>query len=123
MGNNADPSPEGLFHGFPEGLAICHRVQEAVSTIGAASAAVTKSQLTFRRRRGFAYVWRPGQYVDSDVPAVLSIALSHQVMSDRFKSVVHPSKNVWMHHIELHDVSQVDDELRGWLADAYATAG
>lgn len=122
MGNDADLGPEDLFRGFPDGLAICHRVQQAVSTIGAASVAVTKSQLAFRRRRGFAYVWRPGQYVDSDVPAVLSIALSHEVTSDRFKSVVHPSMNVWMHHIELHDISQVDDEVCGWLADAYASA-
>lgn len=123
MVNDADLSPEDLFHGFPEGLAICHRVQQAVSTIGATSVRVTKSQVAFRRRRGFAYVWRPGQYVDSAVPAVLSIALSHEVISDRFKSVVHPSTNVWMHHIELRDVSQVDDEVRGWLADAYAGAG
>lgn len=83
---------------------------------------MTKSQVTFRRRRGFAYVWRPGQYIDSHVPAVLSIALSHEVTSDRIKSVVHPSTNVWMHHIELDDVGQVDDEIRGWLEDAYASA-
>ena len=123
MGNDADLSPEDLFRGFPDGLAICHRVQQVISTIGTASVAVTKSQLAFRRRRGFAYVWRPGQYVDSEVPAVLSLALSHEVTSDRFKSVVHPSKSIWMHHIELCDVSQVDDEVRGWLADAYSSAG
>ena len=123
MGHDADLSPEDLFRGFPDGLAICHRVQQVISTIGTASVAVTKSQLAFRRRRGFAYLWRPGQYVDSDVPAVLSLALSHEVTSDRFKSVVHPSKNIWMHHIELCDVSQVDDEVRGWLADAYSSAG
>lgn len=123
MGIDADLSAEDLFRGFPDGPAICRRVQQAISTIGEVSVAVTKSQLAFRRRRGFAYIWRPGQYVDSDVPAVLSIALSHEVTSERFKSVVHPAKNVWMHHIELRDVSQVDDQVRGWLADAYACAG
>ena len=123
MGHDADLSPEDLFRGFPDGLAICHRVQQVISTIGTASVAVTKSQLAFRRRRGFAYVWRPARYVDSEVPAVLSLALSHEVTSDRFKSVVHPSKTIWMHHIELCDVSQVDDEVRGWLADAYSSAG
>lgn len=123
MGNGADLSPEDLFRGFSEGLAICHRVQQVSSTIGTASVAVTKSQLVFRRRRGFAYVWRPGRYVNSDVPAVLSLALSHEITSDRFKSVVHPSKNIWMHHIELRDINQVDDEVRGWLQDAYSSAG
>jgi hypothetical protein len=93
-----------------------------VTAIGEVSVKVTKSQVAFRHRRGFAYVWRPGQYVDSRVPAVLSIALSHEVASDRIKSLVHPSNNVWMHHIELKDVSQIDDQVRGWLEEAYASA-
>ena len=71
-----------------------------------------------RRRRGFAYVWRPGQYVGSDVPAVLSIALPQEVSSERFKSVVHPSPTVWMHHLELDRPADVDDEVVGWLREA-----
>ena len=122
MGADADLSPEDLFKDFPESLAICRGVQEAVSKIGDVSVVVTKSQVAFRHRRGFAYVWRPGQYVDNDVPAVLSIALSHEVASDRFKSVVHPSKSVWMHHLELRDVSEIDDQVRAWLAEAHASA-
>lgn len=123
MGDAAERSPEDLFEGFPEVVAILRRVQRAVLTIGEASVAVSKSQVAFRRRRGFAYVWRPGQYIHSDVPAVLSIALPHEVRSDRFKEVVHPSTNVWMHHLELHTPSQIDDEVHGWLEEAYANAG
>jgi hypothetical protein len=123
MRNDAERSPEDLFDGFPKGLAICRAVQEAVSTIGEASTTVTKSQVAFRRRRGLAYVWRPGQYVNSDVPAVLTIALPHEVISDRFKEVAHPSANVWMHHIELNEASELDDQVLGWLAEAYASAG
>jgi hypothetical protein len=52
-----------------------------------------------------------------------SIALSHEIASDRFTSVVHPSKNVWMHHLELRVVEQVDGQVRGRFADAYAGAG
>ena len=84
---------------------------------------VTKSQVAFRRDQGFAYVWRPGQYVASDVPAVLSIALPFEVESDRFKEVVHPSAHVWMHHLELRGTDEVDDEVRGWLELAHAEAG
>ena len=83
---------------------------------------VTKSQVAFRRGRGFAYVWRPGQYVNSEVPAVLSIALPREISSDRIKSVAHPSSKVWMHHIELSEVSQIDDEVCAWLAEAYENA-
>lgn len=115
-------SPEDLFAGFPEGLATCRASQEAVSTVGEASMTVTKSQVAFRRRRGFAYVWRPGQYLDSDIPAVLSIALPREVASTRFKEVAHPSTHVWMHHIELHKASELDDQVLGWLAEANASA-
>ncbi|NLG22668.1 MAG: hypothetical protein GX555_14700 [Actinomycetales bacterium] len=115
-------TPEDLFQGFPEGLAMCRAVQEAVSTVGETTVRVTKSQIAFGRRRGFAYVWRPGQYVNSEVPAVLSIALPREVKSERFKEVVHPSANVWMHHIELHDPAEVDDQIVEWLTEAYASA-
>ncbi len=119
----AGRTPEDLFDGFPRGLALCRAVEQVVSRIGEVSMAVTKSQVAFRRRRGFAYVWRPGQYVDSDVPAVLSIALPHEVTSERFKEVAHPARHVWMHHLELRDPAQVDDQVRTWLREAYAAAG
>ena len=118
-----DGALERFFDGFPDGLRLYDAVAQAVADIGEASVRVTRSQVAFRRRRGFAFVWRPGQYVTSDVPAVLSIALPHEVVSDRFTSVVHPSTRVWMHHLELREVAQVDDEVRGWLVEAYDDAG
>ena len=116
-------TPEDLFAGHPEGLAILEAVRAAVGAVGEAEVRVSKSQVAFRRRKGFAFVWRPGQYVDNDVPAVLSIALPHELASARFKSLAHPSPSVWMHHLELAEPAEVDDEVRGWLAEAFATAG
>lgn len=115
-------TPDELFAGFPKTLAIYRSVQDAVATIGDATIRVTKSQVAFRRRRGFAYVWRPGQYINSEVPAVLSTALPHEEASDRFKEVVHPSANIWMHHIELHGATEVDHQVAAWLAEGYASA-
>jgi hypothetical protein len=122
MRDDADRTPEDLFDGYPQTLAICHRVLQVVSSIGEAAVTTSKSQVAFRHHKSFAYVWRPGQYVDSDVPAVLSIALSHAASSKRFKEVVHPSSNVWMHHVELTTPAQVDDEIRAWLMAAYRNA-
>jgi hypothetical protein len=113
---------EEFFDGSPQGRALFVAVASAVASIGDAEYRVTRSQIAFRRRRGFAWVWRPGRYLKTDVPAVLSIALPSEIDSVRFKSVVHPSPNVWMHHLELRDTMQVDDEVRGWLAAAYANA-
>ncbi len=123
MGNEADDRLlEEFFDGSPEGRALYDVVERAVAGFGDVTVTVTRSQVAFRRRRGFAYVWRPGQYVRSDVPAVLSIALPHDVGSPRFKSVAHPSRGVWMHHLELRDAAQVDDEVRRWLRAAYDDA-
>lgn len=123
MGTPAAPTPEDHFAGFPRGLEICRAVEHSIATLGECSVRVTKSQVAFRRRKGFAYLWRPGRYIASDVPAVLSIALPRQIRSERFKEVAHPSGDVWMHHLELREVAEVDDEVRQWLAEAYASAG
>ncbi len=95
---------------------------DVIDGLGEAEVRVSKSQIAFRARRGFAYVWRPGRYVDNDVPAVLSIPLPAEDKSKRFKSVVHPSQKVWMHHLEIRDPDQVDDEVAKWLRDAYDAA-
>lgn len=127
-------TPEELFTGHPLGLELYRTVADAIAAIAAEERAEeqggepveirpTVSQIAFRRRHGFAYVWRPGQYLSSPVPAVLSIALPRKLASRRFKQVAHPSNRVWMHHLELHAVADVDDEVRGWLRDAFAAAG
>jgi hypothetical protein len=113
---------EEYFDGSPRGLELFDAVAGVIASIGPAEIRVTKSQVAFRRRRGFAYVWRPGQYVRSDIPAVLSIALPGRLDSERFKAVAHPAAKVWMHHLELVDPGQVDAEVVGWLAEAYRAA-
>jgi len=123
MSTDARRSPEELFAGYPDGLAICRRVQQVLSAVGEVSVAVTTSQVAFRHRRTVALVWRPGQYVSSSVPAVLSIPLPYEITSDRFKEIAHPAPTVWMHHLEVREVSEIDDEVCGWLADAHRVAG
>ena len=123
MGEDAGGDVEAYFAGQTDGFALFEQVARAVERIGPAEVRVSASQVAFRRRRGFAYVWRPARYVRSDVAAVLSVALPRRVDSDRLKEVAHPAPHVWMHHLELRDASDVDDEVRGWLAEAYANAG
>lgn len=83
---------------------------------------VSKSQVSFRRRRGFAYLWRPGTYVKSMVPVVLSLALPFEATSPRFKQIAHPAPKIWMHHLELLDRSQLDAEVEHWMRQAYEAA-
>jgi hypothetical protein len=115
--------PGTLFAGSPAGLRILAAVRDAVGELGGAQVRTTRSQVAFRRRRGFAWLWRPGMYVRSDVPAVLSIALPRRLASPRFKEVVRPSPRAWMHHLELSAPEQVDAEVRRWLREAFDAAG
>ena len=118
----ADSACAAFFDGSPLGWGVCCAVKDALDTIGAHEVRVGRSQIAFRRAKGFAYLWRPARYVHTDVPAVLSLALAERLSSSRFKEVVHPAPSVWMHHLELRSPDQLDDEVRGWLARAYAEA-
>lgn len=113
---------EQFFVGHPEGTAVARAVVRAIEALGPHDVRVSRSQVAFRRRVGFAYLWRPGQYVRSEVPVVLSVALPRQDTSLRWKQVVHPSPGVWMHHLELHSPAEVDGEVRDWLQAAYDAA-
>jgi hypothetical protein len=79
----------------------------------------SKIQVAFRRKRGFAYLWLPGQYLETPpAEVVLSIALGRHDPSRRFKEVAHPAPARWMQHLELHDAGDIDDQVVGLLREA-----
>ncbi len=85
---------------------------------------ISKSQAAFRRKRGFAYLWMPAQYLRKPTAeVVLSIALGRLDGSTRFKEVVHPVPAHWMHHLEILNLSDLDDEVAAWLREAADRAG
>ncbi len=116
--------PEDLFAGHPLALAVLDRVRSILEASGPLEIRTTRSQVAFRRARGFAHLWRPGQYLAGDVaPVVLSIALGRRDPSPRFKEIAHPSARHWIHHLEIRDVADVDGEVVGWLTEAADRAG
>jgi hypothetical protein len=113
-----------FFAGHPESLARFREVEAAVREIGPADVRVTTSEVAFRRRRGFAYVWLPGRWLRRpQVETVLSIALPRRVDSARFREVAHPQARVWMHHLPIDPPGSVDAQVEQWLAAAYDAAG
>lgn len=101
---------EEWFAEHPEALPVYARVRELFGPVGSYEVRITRSQLAFRRRRGFAYVRLLGPFLDSDVVAV-SVALERRLDSARFKQVVQPRPHLWMHHLEVHDLTDLDDEV------------
>jgi hypothetical protein len=111
---------EQFFDGHPAALEIFRAVRSVVDGLGPDSLRTSRSQVAFARRRGFAWLWLPGTWLRHPATeTVLSIALGRHDRSPRFKEVVSPSPHVWMHHLEVHDIGDLDDEVAGWLREAY----
>jgi hypothetical protein len=101
---------ETFLAGRPIATAVYDRVLEALEELGPVTVRTTKSQIAFRRSRGFAFLWIPGQYLARPrADVVLSIALGRHVVSPRFKEVNHPSARHWIHHLELDGPDDIDD--------------
>lgn len=116
--------PEEFFAGHPVALAVYFRVRSVLEQLGPVDIRTTKSQVAFRRVRGFAYLWVPGQYLAKPAAdVVLSFALGRHDPSLRLKEVVHPSPRHWMHHLEINDADDIDDEVVGWLREAAERSG
>ena len=116
--------PEEFLAGHPLALTVFFRVRSALERLGPVDIRTTKSQVAFRRARGFAYLWLPGQYLaNPSADVVLSIALGRHDPSPRFKEVAHPSPKHWLHHLEINDIDEVDDEVMGWLLEAAERSG
>ena len=91
--------------------------------LGPATVRVTKSQVAFRRRTGFCWVWLPGMYLrNPGAQVVVSLALGHEDTSPRWKQVTQVGDRRWMHHLEVRSPDDVDGQLATWLAAAYALA-
>ena len=99
-------------------------IRQEVEALGQVSIRVTKSQIAFRRRRNFALVWMPGQYLRGRVaPLVLTLSLPGRDQSLRWKEIVEPAPDRFTHHLEVYTPVDIDEQVRGWLRQAWEAAG
>jgi hypothetical protein len=113
---------DDFFAGHPQSGRLFKAIRQAIECIGPTSLRVTKSQVAFRRRVAFAFVWMPAMYLKTEVPLVLTINLHRRDDSPRWKQVVEPATGRFTHHLELHAAADIDDEVRGWLQEAWEQA-
>lgn len=117
-------SPDEFFGDHALSKTLYEAVHHELEAIGEMSMRVSKSQIAFRRRRGFAWVWMPGQYRGGrGAPLVLTVSLPYRDASPRWKEIVEPAPERYIHHLELDDPAQIDDEVREWLRLAWDLAG
>ncbi len=112
-----------FFAGFPEARRLIDALHPAVAALGAAELRVTRSQVAFRRRKAFAWAWIPDRYLrGGHAPLVLTLAFPWRDGSSRWKQIVEPAPGRFTHHLELRAVAELDDEVAGWLRQAWEVA-
>jgi hypothetical protein len=110
---------EEFFAGHPDALAVFDKVRAVLLGLGAVDVRPSRSQVAFRRRRGFASLWLPGRHLARPTAeVVLTIALGRRDPSPRFKQVAQPSPKHWMHHLEVRHPDEIDAQVVGWLQEA-----
>ena len=115
---------EEFFAGRNESRRLFEAVRRAIEANGPVEARVGKSQVSFRRRKALAWVWMPGRYLrGKTAPLVLTLSFPRRDVSPRWKEIAEPKPGRFTHHLELYSVADVDDEVRGWLRDAWEAGG
>ena len=104
--------PEAL----PLYVALAERMLTAFPNV---TVEVKKTQITFRKRYGFAFVSLRKMKGCPEVFIIVSFGLSYRLDSPRIHIAVEPYPNRWTHPVIVADVNEIDDELMDWLTKAH----
>ncbi len=111
-----------FFAKSPAALPLYEALERRIlSEIDGVTVKVQKTQISFARRRNFAFVSflpvrrakdRPESYI------TVTFGLGCQKVSPRIDAAVEPYPNRWTHHVLLSSVEEIDGELMSWLREA-----
>lgn len=109
------------FAGYTQQAELFLALRKLCESLGPVRIEAMKSGISFATRYKFAWVWLPQRY-DLHQPGgslVLSFGLDRQIIHPRIKEAVNPYPQRWTHHVVIQDPADLDDNLQGWLAEAY----
>ena len=82
---------------------------------------VTRTQISFSNKRGFAFVsFNPCRRA-KERPAVwmtVSFGLGYRKEAERIDVATEPYPGRWTHHVMVGSSEEIDDELLGWIREA-----
>lgn len=116
---------ESFFSKMPEVIPLYERIEEKIlERFEDVSIEVKKTQITFKSKRGFVYVWLPIRKMKNrpEYYLVLSFGLEQRIESSRIAESVETYKNRWMHHLIIEKPEELNDELMRWIQEAYLFA-
>lgn len=114
-----------FFDGHPAELALYEALFRRMDgAFPEGTVKVQKSQISFYNKRLFAAASLPIRR-RKDWPReciIVTIGLSYRLVSPRVAMAVEPYPDRWAHHVLVSQEGQIDNELLGWLREAYAFA-
>ena len=110
-----------MFHYFSNKLALYEALTDKLKkAVPEFTVRAQKSQISFYNRRLFAMVSLPRRKTESGI--VVSFGLGYRLDSPRVAFAAEPYPGRRTHHVPVTDAAQLDDELLGWLREAYEFA-
>ncbi|MEE3488287.1 MAG: DUF5655 domain-containing protein [Bulleidia sp.] len=82
---------------------------------------VSKTQISFIRKHGFAFVSFLPCRRAKERPAVwltVSFGLGYRKDSERIDIAVEPYPGRWTHHVMIGSINEIDEELLSWINEA-----
>lgn len=106
---------EDFFAGRDHLRPLFEALAQFAAGIGPFRIEVLKTRISFVTRTRFASVIRLRR--DG---LVIGLWLKRRVESKRFSRVEHLERDDWIYELAVRSEDDLDDELRGWLAEAYS---
>ena len=112
-----------LFFGeHMDALPMYERLENAILTqIPDVKIKVAKTQITFAKRYGFAFVSFNPCRSAKNRPAVwvtVTFGLGYRKESSRIDVATEPYPGRWTHHVMVGTPDEIDEELLGWIKEA-----
>jgi hypothetical protein len=98
----------------PEIRALFDAVVASIRELGPVRVLPEKTRIAFQVRMSFAQLTPRQQWIDGHV------VLARRLENERFRKIETISPRNHVHVFRLRDVSDIDEEFRGWLVEAYA---
>lgn len=103
-----------FFSRAPQALALYEALEAGIlARCGDATIHVQKSQIAFDNGRRFAFASLRGKRL------VVTFGLGQRVTSPRIAQAVEAYPGRWTHHMPVEDAAALDEELFGWIMQAY----
>ena len=105
----------------PEAFPLYEAVRAKICELPGVTVKVSKTQVSFSNRHGFAYVSLPHSRIKGHPAAciLVTFGLSYRLDDPRIYVATEPYPMRWTHHVIVERVDEVDDQLMAWIREAY----